>query len=185
MWNDVRIAISGKSGCGNSTVSRLLADRLGIRLINYTFHDMARSLGISFEELCRLAEEDSRYDIQLDEKLKAMASEPGCVLGSRLAIWLLDDADLKIYLEASPEVRARRIAKREGAGFDRAFDEMVARDERDRNRYIRLYRIDNDDHRFADLIIDTDPLDQFAEVDLIMEALRKRKSGAGEGSIGC
>ncbi|HEY9053576.1 MAG TPA: hypothetical protein VIO60_02025, partial [Rectinemataceae bacterium] len=31
------IAISGKSGCGNTTVSRLVAKRLERRFINYTF----------------------------------------------------------------------------------------------------------------------------------------------------
>jgi cytidylate kinase len=34
MSNELRIAVSGKSGCGNTTVSRLLSQRLGIRLIN-------------------------------------------------------------------------------------------------------------------------------------------------------
>lgn len=31
---DVRVAISGKSGCGNTTVSTLLAEKLGVKLIN-------------------------------------------------------------------------------------------------------------------------------------------------------
>ena len=56
MSSEVRIAVSGKSGCGNTTVSRLLAERLGVRLINYTFHDMAKERGIPFEQLCLLAE---------------------------------------------------------------------------------------------------------------------------------
>ena len=52
----IKIAVSGKSGCGNSTVSRLLAEKLGLKLINYTFHDMAEEAGIPFEEFCRRAE---------------------------------------------------------------------------------------------------------------------------------
>ena len=38
---EIRIAISGKSGCGNTTVSGLLAQKLGIKLINYTFRQLA------------------------------------------------------------------------------------------------------------------------------------------------
>ena len=49
----IKIAVSGKSGCGNSTVSRLLADKLGLKLINYTFHNMAEEAGIPFAEFCR------------------------------------------------------------------------------------------------------------------------------------
>ena len=45
MSNNLIIAISGKSGCGNSSVSRIVAERLGLKLINYTFHDIAEGRG--------------------------------------------------------------------------------------------------------------------------------------------
>ena len=38
---EIRIAISGKSGCGNTTVSSLLAERLGVKLFNFTFRQLA------------------------------------------------------------------------------------------------------------------------------------------------
>ena len=44
---ELRIAISGKSGCGNTTVSTMLAQRLGIKLINYTFRNLAKDIGFS------------------------------------------------------------------------------------------------------------------------------------------
>ena len=68
MLSEVRIAISGKSGCGNTTVSRLVAHELGLRVINYTFKTMATEMGISFDELCVLAESESNYDKELDRK---------------------------------------------------------------------------------------------------------------------
>ncbi len=142
MSSDPRIAISGKSGCGNTTVSCLVAERLGLRVINYTFKTMARDMGIGFDELCLMAEEDNRYDRELDERQILLAAEPGCVLGSRLAIWLLGDADLKVYLDGSSEIRAARIAAREDVEQAVALAEMTARDDRDRNRYVRLYGLD-------------------------------------------
>lgn len=83
---DLRIAVSGKSGCGNSTVSRLVAERLGLRLVNYTFHSIANEQGIPFEEVCQLAEEDSSWDRYLDRRQIELAMEQPCVLGSRLAV---------------------------------------------------------------------------------------------------
>ena len=171
-----RIAISGKSGCGNSTVSRMVGERLRLRVINYTFHDMAKEMGVTFEELCERAEGDMSYDIRLDQRQRQLAAEPGCVLGSRLAVWVLKDADLKVYLVASPEVRARRIAERERAGFETVLTEMTARDRRDRQRYKRLYNIDNDCYDFCDIIVETNELDQFRVTDVIIRAL-KDKSG--------
>jgi CMP/dCMP kinase len=156
--DELRVAISGKSGCGNTTVSRRLAEELGVRLINYTFHTMAEEAGVSFETMCRMAEEDDRWDRHLDQRQVERAREGSCVLASRLAIWLLEEADLKVYLWASPEVRAARIHQREGGDPAQVFADTEARDERDRERYLRLYGINIDSWDFADIVIDTEQL---------------------------
>ncbi|UCF98196.1 MAG: cytidylate kinase family protein [Spirochaetaceae bacterium] len=174
MSSDVRIAVSGKSGCGNTTVSRILAERLGIRLINYTFHDMAKERGITFEQLCLLAETDSQYDRHLDRRQVELAMDGSCVLASRLAIWLLEQADLKVYLHASAEVRGKRIAQREGIPWRRSVIDIEARDSRDRNRYLKLYDIDIDEYGFADLIVDTELGDQYYVVEKIIDFFEKR-----------
>jgi cytidylate kinase len=151
----IKIAISGKSGCGNSTVSGLTAEMLGLRMINYTFHTIAGEKGIAFEELCRMAEEDTSWDFYLDKKQVELASEGGCVLGSRLAVWILKDADLRVFLDASPEIRARRIHKREGGSYPDIYRQTLERDSRDHARYLKLYNIDNSQYHFVDIVIDT------------------------------
>jgi len=175
MSNRPRIAISGKSGCGNSTVTRLVAEELDLRIINYTFKDMAVEKGISFDEMVELANSHPpKYDLELDCKLVEMAAAPGCVLGSRLAIWLLEDADLKVYLEAPPEVRARRIARREGVRFQEAHKAMVRRDKLDRERYQQIYHIDVNRYDFADLILDAAALDQHEIARAVVQELASR-----------
>ncbi|RKX82306.1 MAG: cytidylate kinase [Spirochaetes bacterium] len=171
MSNSYRIAISGKSGCGNSSVSRIVSERLNLRLINYTFHDIARERGVAFEEICMLAEKDPQYDLKLDKRQVQMASGGNCVLGSRLAIWLLEDADLKVYLDAPVEVRALRIAKREKTPYEETLKKTINRDRRDRERYLKLYGIDIDDFNFADLIINTEEGDQFFVAERIIDSL--------------
>ncbi len=170
----LRIAISGKSGCGNTTVSRLLAERLGIRLINYTFHTMAEEQGVSFDQMCRMAESDDYWDRYLDRKQVERAMEGNCVLGSRLAIWVLHAADIKVYLTASPEVRARRIQTREGGSLEAVRAATDQRDQRDRARYLRLYEIDIDAYQFADLIIDTERYQPEEIVDRIVAEITRR-----------
>lgn len=167
MSSELTIAVSGKSGCGNTTVSTLLAQRLALRLINYTFHNMAEERGLSFEEFVRLAEKDDQYDLYLDRHQVELASAGGCVLGSRLAIWLLPHAHLRVYLTASLGERARRIAVREGLDPAQALAAVERRDARDRNRYLRLYQIDIDDYRLADLVVDT----QAGEPPYVMEKI--------------
>ena len=154
----MKIAISGKSGCGNSTVSKLVAQRLGYRLVNYTFHSVAQELGVSFDEMCEMAEHDDKWDRYVDRRQVEMAREGNTVLGSRLAIWVLDDADYRVYLDAPIDVRASRIRKREGGSFEAVRKKTLMRDQRDHDRYLRLYNIDNNDYAFVDLVIDTQDL---------------------------
>jgi len=156
----LRIAISGKSGCGNTTVSRIVAQRLGLRVINYTFKNLAQDRGMSFEDVCRLAETDPQYDLTIDRMQVQLADEGGCVLGSRLAIWLLRDSAFTVYLRAPLEVRGARIAKREGKDPAAALRETDERDRRDADRYSRLYGYDVDRFEFAALVVDTETCTQ-------------------------
>jgi cytidylate kinase len=172
---EARIAISGKSGCGNTTVSRLVAERLGLRFINFTFRSLAAERGISLEEALKRAAADDSWDREVDRRQTSIAREDGgCVLGSRLAIWMLEEADLKVYLRAAPEIRAKRIAEREGGGIESVAAFTAERDRQDRERYLRIYRIDNDDYGFADLAVDTDFLDPQGIADIIIAKLTEK-----------
>jgi cytidylate kinase len=172
---NVRIAISGKSGCGNTTVSRLVAERLGLRFINFTFRNLAAEKGTSLEEALERAAADDSWDREVDRRQTGIAREDGgCVLGSRLAIWMLDEADLKVYLTAAPETRAKRIAGREGGDIESVAAFTAERDRQDRERYLRIYGIDNDDYGFADLVVDTDSLDPQGIADLIIAKLTEK-----------
>jgi len=178
-----RIAVSGKSGCGNTTVSRILAETLGLRFINFTFRSLAAEQGISLEEVLRRAANDDWWDREVDRRQVAIAREDGgCVLGSRLAIWMLPEADLKVYLKASPETRAGRVHNREGGDIAAQAEFTAERDRQDHQRYLRIYGIDNDDHSQADLALDTDEMDPEQIAERIIRALEaKRKAGRLDG----
>jgi cytidylate kinase len=212
--NNLRIAISGKSGCGNTTVSRLTAEALGLRFVNFTFRNLAQEQGLELVDLLGLAAKDDAWDREVDSRQIALArggvaaaggpntevsgatcgasaegadaaasgvvggiasgvaavcEAAGCVLGSRLAIWMLPEADIKVYLKARPETRTKRIIRREGGTLEEVAAFTAERDRQDRERYLRIYNIDNDDYAFADLIIDTDDIAPEEIVRLIAE----------------
>lgn len=166
MSSNKKIAISGKSGCGNSTISRMVAEALDFELVNYTFKNIAREKSMGFDEFCQLAEKDDYWDKYLDKKQVKMTEGKNAVLGSRLAIWMLKQADLKVYLDASLEVRAKRILKREGGNFQEILEHTKDRDQRDAKRYQKLYDIDIEKYDFADIIINTEKLnpDQITQI---------------------
>ncbi|MGE4453769.1 MAG: (d)CMP kinase [Sphaerochaeta sp.] len=173
----MRIAISGKSGCGNTTVSRMVADSLGFEMINFTFRNLSEEKGIDFWTFCTLAEQSDEYDLEVDRRQTEMAlAEENCVLGSRLAIWMLKEADLKVYLTATTEERARRITEREGGAYQKRLEQTQMRDANDSARYKRLYGIDNSDTSVADLVIDTTTMQPQEVAAIIVREATKRET---------
>ena len=171
---DVKIAVSGKSGCGNTTVSRLVAEALELRFINFTFRSLAKEKGLDLNEVLALAAKDDSWDREVDTRQVKLAREGGgCVLGSRLAIWMLEEADLKVFLTARPETRAKRIQDREGGNLEEIARFTASRDMQDHERYLRIYNIDNDDFSFADLVIDTDEIGPEEIAKMIIEELER------------
>lgn len=172
---ELRVAVSGKSGCGNTTVSSLLAETLGIKLINFTFRQLAAEKNMTLAQVIEAAKTDDYYDKAVDTRQVEMARAESCVLGSRLAIWMLKEADAKVYLLASDELRARRIQGREGGSLEEiaAFTRM--RDEQDTMRYKKLYGIDNNAYaEAADIIVDTSVNVPEVIVQNILEELSRR-----------
>lgn len=172
---NLHIAISGKSGCGNTTVSNMIARKLSIPCINYTFKNLSAELGLSVKEIMEKARSDSYYDKKVDSRQIELALKESCVLASRLAIWLLKEADLKVYLYASSEKRAERVHKREGGNLQEITDFTKLRDAEDAKRYKELYSIDIDKYEeTADIIIDTDNKKPEKITQLILEELFSR-----------
>ena len=174
MKKDVKIAISGRSGCGNTTISKMVADSLGLHFINFTFRTLAQERGLDLKTVLKLAANDDSWDREVDTRQVQLARESGgCVIGSRLAIWMLEEADLKVYLNASAQTRAERIVKREGGNIDEVAAFTAERDRQDHSRYLRIYNIDTDDYSFVDLVIETDDLSPREIADLIIEKARQ------------
>jgi len=173
---DIKIAISGKSGCGNTTVGKLVAGLLNTRFINFTFRTLAEERHLDLIGMLDLASKDDSIDKEVDARQVQLAREKGgCVLGSRLAIWMLEEAELKVYLKASAKIRAGRIVKREGGDPDEVASFTEERDKQDHNRYFRIYGIDTYNYDFADLIIDTDYLTPNQISDMIVEKAKEIK----------
>jgi len=150
------IAIAGPIGVGKSTVARALADRLGYRYISggEVFREMARQRGISVVEVNKLAETDPELDRTLDRRQAELARAGNCVVESRLSGWMVD-ADLKIWLRAPVEVRAARVARREGQDVAAALRDLMERERSEWARYKALYGIDVDDLTPYHLVVDT------------------------------
>lgn len=151
------ITVAGNHGSGRSTQARLISETFGLRYISsgMIFRERAKELGVSLEEMNRIATMDDDFDRYLDNRTKEESQKSGVVIDANLSAWMAESPDLRFYLRASLEDRIRRIAEREERGFDEVLHETEAREKMELDRYQKYYNVDVTDLSVYDLIVNT------------------------------
>lgn len=214
------IAIDGPCGSGKSTVSRILAEKLGFtfvdtgalyRTIAYYFklHNVDYTSPSKVEkalkdieiELKVLDHKQKIYLNSLDvsheirsEEISAMASSVSAIPevrakllsiqrelanqgnvimdGRDIGTVIMPNADLKIFLTAKPEVRARRRFEQLGMEenkFDQVLKDLLKRDEQDSKREISPLKIAEDA-----VIFDNSKMTQEETLDKLLDLIKRR-----------
>ncbi len=154
----VVIAVSGTPGSGKTTYSRFIAEHYGLRYVSSggLFREIARERGVSLLELHRQAERDESIDLLIDQRAISEALKGGVVIEGHLAVWVLKEiAHIKIIFDAPREVRAERIARRDGISFEEALREIVERERSNYERAMKYYGLNIRDYSVADLVVST------------------------------
>lgn len=152
------IAVSGPPGSGKSTLAKLLAKELRLRYVSSgaLFRRLAKERGMSLLEFTKLAEKDYSIDRMIDNEARKEALKGCVVVDGHIAGWILRDlAQVKVYLYAPKEVRASRIAMRDGKAFDEALREVEERERSESKRFKEIYGIDINDLTVFDICINT------------------------------
>jgi cytidylate kinase len=167
------VTLGGLPGSGKTSVAIELASRHDFTIISAgeQFRKLARERDMTLQEFGELAERDSSIDLAIDARQKELSrGYKMSLVEGRLAGRTID-ADLKVWLKASLDVRARRIATREDIPVSRALEETVARESSEAVRYKAFYDIDPNDMSCYDLIVDTGSWDASGVADIISAAI--------------
>ena len=165
------ICVSGMAGTGKSTVAKKLAKRYGLRY--YSGGDALKELAveegydtskIGFWEspvgivFLKQRENDPKFDKAVDHKLLEKAKRGKVLLDSWAMPWLVKEG-FKIWLMASIEKRAARVAKRDNLTVEKALEMLEEKESRTKAIFEKLYgfKLDEDFKPF-NLVLDTDNL---------------------------
>lgn len=179
MPNGRSVVINGDLGSGKSTVSILLAQRLGIRRISVgdLYREMAQQRGMTALELNLHAELDDKIDHYVDRLQSDIAmSGETLVVDSRLAWHFFRDA-LKVHLITDPHVAAHRVLGRPAnsvenyESFTEALQRLAERSESERIRFLDRYGADKTRLRNYDLVCDSTRATPEEIVERVLEVL--------------
>jgi cytidylate kinase len=165
------VCISGMAGTGKSTLGKKLAKKY--KLNYYSGGDALKALaeeegynasshgwwespeGLRFLEK---REKDLKFDRAVDDKLLQYAQQGNVLLDSWTMPWLLKTG-FKIWLAASVEKRAERIARRDRFTVKEALEVLKEKEARTKSIYKKLYGFTlGEDFEPFDLVLDTDNL---------------------------
>jgi predicted cytidylate kinase len=173
----VLITVAGGPGSGKSTLSRLLAARLGIPHIyaGHVFRTLAQEHGASLADFGAYAEAHPEVDRELDQRMIEYAQRGNIVLDARMSAWHAKEAGveaLRVLLVAPERVRAERVASRENTTtVEQALEENRVREQSELKRYRAIYAFDPSDASLYDLVIDSSELKPDQIVERILAAL--------------
>ncbi len=170
------ITVGGSIGSGKSTLARMLADKLGYKYISVgsIMRGLAQERGVDLLEMSKLAEKDPAIDKELDRRQKELA-KGNSVVDSRLGAHMLK-ADFSIWVEASPETCAKRVAGRDDIPLKEAKKAIAARRASEEKRYLEIYKIDLEDKSIYDLVLNTDGLNPAGMLEESLKALKSNGS---------
>lgn len=155
------ITLSGLHGTGKSTLAKRLAEVLGLRYISAgkMFREIAEVRDLKLEQMSKLAEKDNEFDRLVDKRTKDEALKGGVVIDAALSGWMVEEANIKIFLIAPFEVRKKRIAARESLTLEEAGDLTRAREKSESERFRRIYGVDPSDMSIYDVVLNTELFD--------------------------
>jgi CMP/dCMP kinase len=165
------ICISGMAGTGKSTLSKKLAEKYHLRYFSGgdVLKDLAKQEGYdvsirgwweSPDGLKFLSERvnNPKFDKAVDDKLLEYAQQGDVLLDSWTMPWLLK-VGFKIWLEASFEKRAARVADRDNISVAEALEVLKEKEAHTKAIYKELYGFSlGEDFKPFDFVLDTDNL---------------------------
>ena len=165
------ICISGMAGTGKSTLAKKLAQKYNLKYYSGgdALKDLAKDEGYDINaqgwwespvglDFLQKRVNDPKFDRAVDNKLLEYANQGNVLLDSWTMPWLLKGG-FKIWLEASFEKRASRVAERDNLTYTEAVKVLGEKEGHTKSIYKTLYGFSlGDDLAPFDFVLDTDNL---------------------------
>ncbi len=185
---NITVIFSGMAGSGKSSLARAIAKKYGLKYVcgGDILKEMAKEEGYKITgddwwdspdgiKFLSQRKENSDFDKRLDEHMLVKAKEGGVAMTSWAIPWL-GAPGIKIWVDVTQEVRAKRISGRDQIPYAKALELVKTRDKENIELYKNMhgYTLGRDLDVF-DLVLDANVKGVEELVKEIAEFLEKKK----------
>jgi CMP/dCMP kinase len=185
------IIVAGFAGSGKSTLSDLLGKHFNLKVIHASHVmkqlvegkiDLNNTIGQTgfwesskAKKIMMKRNASDELDKKLDEILLKEIDKDNVVLDSWTMPWL-SEKGIKIWLNASPEIRAKRVMKRDSIKYKDVLSKIIERDEKTKLIYKRIYNFNlGEDLTPFHIIINTNKLNEKQVFDETIKKINELK----------
>lgn len=160
----MHITITGRTGSGKTTISKLIRDELGYERYSTGEYqrDIALKMGVNMVEMNEIMNDNLSYDHMIDSTVERVSRERAAdniIFDSRMA-WHFAVKSFKIFISIDPRVAGERVfanprSEEPYTSAKEATEQLVLRSDTENLRFRTIYGVDNYDYANYDLILDT------------------------------
>ncbi len=167
------ICISGLTGSGKTTIGEALSKALNVKHIGITHKAHVSSVKdvVNFTKNATPA-----FEKRFDQEIVEEAEKGDCVVSTWLSPWMITNPTLRVWLFAGFNTRVERKVEEIGDPEVKIEDYISEKDSFNSENFMKLYKIDINDHSVFDIEINTERVSVGESVSLIsMLALQRAK----------
>lgn len=160
----MHITITGRTGSGKTTISKLIKDELGYERYSTGEYqrEIALKMGVNMVEMNEIMNDNLSYDHLIDstvERVSRERADDNIIFDSRMA-WHFAVKSFKIFISIDPDVAGERVfadprSEEPYKSAREATEQLVLRSDTENLRFRTIYGVDNYDYANYDLILDT------------------------------
>ncbi len=167
------VAISGSYGIETKELSKLLALQFGLKYVSRK--DIKMKLAVDSNQTVEEVNEWKNAE-KIKQIILGEAKKNDVIIDYPISSWILgNDASVKVFLQGSKKIKAKKIAEKEKIPLGEALEKLEVNEKAEANNVLDGFGINVYDLEIYDLIINVDKLSMDGVVELIKKYIEKMK----------
>ncbi|MEM3199541.1 MAG: cytidylate kinase family protein [Candidatus Micrarchaeaceae archaeon] len=171
----LKICIGGYGSSGKTTLGHEIAKALHIKHVSESYKNGgAKDIEIIKKMQNLIKSHDKKFAKDFDNKI-LQESKGSCVVTTWLSAWIVKDATIRVWLNASLKERALRRSKINGLDIEKELRLLKQYDKLTHDHFKQVYGIDINNHDIFDLELNSEKLTVKEMVKIIVALAKARK----------